>query len=387
MKEPVSVSPVFNRNNSKRIAKPIQLYVYRKDEIRQYINTGVFTESWNIKKHQPVHYKDAEELQKIISKVNSICRLLDQRGETITKKSIVDGLAGKEIINSNCFYQFYKRYGLNNPSIKPGTKKGKLTFYNILKEYKTNLYFTDIDYSFLKSFDVFLSEKKFSRNYIHKLHSQLRAALNEAIKEDIIELNPYQKFKLITERTKREYLTKEELDILEELRGTIDKTYLEDLERFLFCCYTGLRISDVKRVSKNNFREEKEKLIMDIFKMQKVDAPIKQNLSELFNGRAKNIIEPRLDAKNDDTPLFKKIADPTYNRNLKIICGLSGITGKKFVSHLGRHTFGTMIARLTGSLFQVQKLMGIRSPATAMQYINIGYSGNDDELNKSFKGF
>lgn len=387
MKEPVTVYAVFNRNNSKKIEKPIQLYIYRTGEKKQYLNTGLSTSKWNPKRNQPVNYQDAAAVQKIINKVEEFYAIMDKRNEPITKAAIVDYLAGKEIKSSNDFYQFYETYGLNNPRIKPGTKKGKLTFYKKMKLFRPKLFFSEIDYAFIKEFDGYLWGKELKQNYINKMHSQLRAIINEAIKEDIIELNPYQKFPLKTERIERQYLTKAELDILENMRPTIEKYYLEDLERFLFCCYTGLRLSDVKNITKKQFRYEKEHLIMDIFRMQKVDAPVKQDLTLLFNGRPKQIIEPRIEAKDDDTPLFNRIADQTYNRNLKVICALSGITGKNFVSHLGRHTFGTTIAKRTGNLMTVQSLMGISSPATAMVYINIAHSGENEKLDNAFKGF
>jgi len=58
------------------------------------------------------------------------------------------------------------------------------------------------------------------------------------------------------------------------------------------------------------------------------------------------------------------------NGALKVIQHETGIR-KDIKSHVGRHTFGTLYAHKTGSIFDVMKIMGISKFETAQIYINL----------------
>lgn len=74
-----------------------------------------------------------------------------------------------------------------------------------------------INYNFLDAFDVYLKNKfKVHQNTAWNYHKHLRRVLNLAISMDLIQKNPYNKFKVGLEETHREFLTSEELYRIEE---------------------------------------------------------------------------------------------------------------------------------------------------------------------------
>jgi site-specific recombinase XerC len=58
------------------------------------------------------------------------------------------------------------------------------------------------------------------------------------------------------------------------------------------------------------------------------------------------------------------------NKVLKEVGLLAGLS-KILTTHVGRHTFGTLYAHQSGSIFEVMKAMGISKFETAQVYINL----------------
>ena len=84
----------------------------------------------------------------------------------------------------------------------------------------------------------------------------MRTVLNKAINEDLLVKSPYNKFKLKDKKTKREFLTAEELKLIKE-HDLSENTYIEKIrDFFLFSCYTGLRFNDAFSLKMDNIKED-----------------------------------------------------------------------------------------------------------------------------------
>lgn len=82
---------------------------------------------------------------------------------------------------------------------------------------------------------------------MNKYFRHIRKFVNLAINKDLFDLNkyPFRKFKAKTESTKREYLTPEEVERLEDLTLPEDKKHLKKIvDMFLFSCYTFLALTN-----------------------------------------------------------------------------------------------------------------------------------------------
>lgn len=136
------------------------------------------------------------------------------------------------------------------------------------------LTFEEIDKIFLEGFRDYLqhvaatkSGQKLSRNTSCSYFNKVRAALNQAEKDRIIHENPVRQVKSIKgENTKRTYLT------LDEVRALAKAECRYDVLRraFLFSCVTGLRWSDIHKLTWGELEEFAVGHYRIIFSQQKL---------------------------------------------------------------------------------------------------------------------
>ncbi len=108
-----------------------------------------------------------------------------------------------------------------------------------LKEFRGIIDFKDLNYTFLKDFDVFLRNKGLQVNTIGKHMRVLRTLVNEAINQGYIpqDAYPFRKFKIKIEQTEHRFLLPNELEKMESLKLPEKKNNSQHvLDAFLFCC-------------------------------------------------------------------------------------------------------------------------------------------------------
>lgn len=104
----------------------------------------------------------------------------------------------------------------------------------------------DMTYDWLIGFNDYLKSKKIQRNTIIGRNKLLRALINEAIKRRLIpyDENPFLNYHIPKMQCKRGYLEQEDLDMIAAVEG-LNENQKHIRDAFLFCCYTGLRYSDM----------------------------------------------------------------------------------------------------------------------------------------------
>src|SRR5690606_24744159 len=140
------------------------------------------------------------------------------------------------------------------------------------------------------------------------------------------------------------FLVPEEVKALFEYYNNkyINPTWKNILQRYLFSCFTGLRISDIENITMDN-------IIGDtlVFTMQKTNKFIRVKLNET----AFNLL-------SGEEKLFKGDYTREYiNRELKQIAKAVGIK-KRLYYHSSRHTFATNYLISGGKVENLQKLLG-----------------------------
>jgi integrase len=171
----------------------------------------------------------------------------------------------------------------------------------------------------------------------------------------VIMFNPAQSsVEVRGEDSKREYLTAEEVQKL-------IKTDCEDpqLKRaFLFSCLTGLRWSDIEKLTWEEVRND-----VLVFKQQKTGGLEYQPISE----QAKYFLGER---KDDDERVFKLSYSAWNNVKLRDWIRSAGVK-KKVSFHVARHTFATLSLTNGADLYTVGKLLGHKNIKTTQIYTKV----------------
>jgi integrase len=178
-----------------------------------------------------------------------------------------------------------------------------------------------------------------ANNYLNKL----KAALNIAVKQGLISTNPYERIRIVkTEPSQRVYLTADELQRL----ANAPTSHPEIKRAFLFSCYTGLRLSDVKNLTGKQ--------------IQSGQLQYRQKKTGVFEYLPLSPMALTLlgDYQQTDEPIFKlPKSEGGLWTHLQVWVTRAGIT--KHVSfHVARHTFATLALTHSKDLYLVSKLLG-----------------------------
>ncbi|MDR2854344.1 MAG: site-specific integrase [Prevotellaceae bacterium] len=384
--EKVIFSTVYNRKCKikKNGTAQIEICAYLNKE-RKYFATSIFVkpEQWDKKKQRiRTNTPNGIQLQKQVT--DFILQLeryeLDRRhsGKPFELDYLSACLQGKDFK----YFTDFVKYELDTDKTNAqATKIGKTTTYNVLKDFKENILFDEINFELLKNFENYLIFKGLGINTRNKYFRHLRAFVNLAINKDYLELNkyPFRKFHAQTEATTREYLEPSEIVRLENLEFGKENAHLQKIKDvFLFACYTGLRFSDISAISKENLKQKDGGVWLETT-MQKTNQPIKIPLYLLNNGKP---IELLTKYKNPERNyFFDELTNQYTNRALKEIAKLAGIN-KRVTFHTARHTCATFLLYKGVAVTTVQKILGHKKLQTTQIYSKVMDLTMINELSK-----
>lgn len=194
--------------------------------------------------------------------------------------------------------------------------------------------------------------------------TMLTSALNAAVREEVITANPMFKVDPLKKpkhgQSMREYLT---IDEIKTLMETPSKH--ESIKRaFLFCCFCGLRYSDVEALTWGNITEQNGQSFARII-VRKTRQPLHVPLSP----EALRWI-PERGAAADEDKIFNVGEYHVGRLHLKKWIDTTDI--KKHVTfHVARHTFATLMLTLGADLYTTSKLLGHSKVTTTQIYAKI----------------
>ena len=220
--------------------------------------------------------------------------------------------------------------------------------------------FAGVTDEWLETFKTYLVSKV-SPNTAHTYFSKIKASLNQAVKEKIIFDNPAKYVSQIKKQdTERVFLTLAEI---QKLAVTPCKDY-EVKRAFLFACFSGLRLSDVKalqwqKIKENTieFRQKKTKG----FEYLPLSEQAKQILTERPNLKILNM-------KN--SAVFNLPGQSQIGLVLKAWAKQAGID-KRLTFHVARHTFATLAITQGSDLYTVSKLLGHKTIQATQIYAEV----------------
>ncbi|AXT63092.1 site-specific integrase [Aquimarina sp. AD10] len=235
-----------------------------------------------------------------------------------------------------------------------------------IEQFKSPLYFYEINEQFLIDFRSWMKNSEKNKpatiegtikNFKKYLHAANKKGVNTELKFDDISVK-----KMVGDRT---FLLPEELKILVKYRDSefVTKSHKNILSRFLFSCFTGLRISDIESITEENFIGDHL-----AFTMQKTSKFIRIKLNQYAN---QMIAFPTL--------WEGKYTREHINRELKTIARQLGIK-KNLHFHCSRHTFATNFLISGGRVENLQKLLGHSEIKETMIYVHIVEQIMDDQI-------
>lgn len=206
--------------------------------------------------------------------------------------------------------------------------------------------------------------------------TNLNTMLNHAVREGLLKKNPFyelegkEKFKKTP--SFREYLTIEELKALADVPTGSPITK----QTFLFCCFTGLRHSDMTALRWRDIQKTDAGEVIYVPSMQKTKRPVIVPLGI----QARKWLPEKNEALQDD----KVFADaPTLgcaNRALKHMAKRANID-KTISFHCSRHTFATMTLTAGGDIYTTSKMLGHTNIHTTEIYADVVMEKKVDAVN------
>lgn len=203
--------------------------------------------------------------------------------------------------------------------------------------------------------------------------SQLSAALNAAVRAELLGENPFMLLsaseKIKKPESQRQFLSIEEIKMM----IATECSNLTVKQAYLFSCYCGLRISDIYALRWKDVRMNDGRYMLSVV-MKKTSTPIYIPLS----ANALAWLPERID---DESRIFAGLpTEPTVNRILGVWAKSAGID-KHLTFHTSRHTFGTLMMTVGADLYTTCKLMGHSDVRTTQIYAKIVDSKKIEAVN------
>lgn len=232
-----------------------------------------------------------------------------------------------------------------------------------------------LKYSFIVGFESFLrsyipksGQAKIGNNTAMKHIKRLRRMVTLAYRMEWIDRDPFVNFKMKIEKKERGFLTKVELQAVEDLSSSIERLVIvRDL--FVFSCYTGISYSDIIELTTKNIVSGIDGNPWIMANRTKTGAPFKIPLL----AKAGNLIDKyREHVRTCETDiLLPKLSNQKLNSYLKEIADLCGIK-KNLTFHMARHTFATTVTLSNGVPIEtVSKLLGHTKLTTTQIYAKV----------------
>lgn len=252
------------------------------------------------------------------------------------------------------------------------TKANYRTLFNDLERFRRGVRVDEVDYQYVVKYDLYLKDSGVGHNTRVGRLRLLRAVLNEAVRRDLIARNPFDRYHVEGMTSRKGFLTFQHLDALEQMALTGREQTVRDC--FLFCCYTGLRFSDLRALRAEHLKDGWIRITM-----QKTSHKVSIPYRRLFDGRAQTI----LDRYGGDPQAMTATlpGNSQVNRTLKDLMQRARIrTGDRITFHTSRHTFASLLLQRGVPVTTVQRLLGHTKVQTTQIYAEVTESTIEADL-------
>jgi integrase/recombinase XerD len=310
------------------------------------------------------------EFYSALGKANDIASKFRLEGKTLTPEDFKSEFLNPSQVED--FIAFMKReLELKKFTIAIGTYRQHNTVVTKLgafvkqefPKWNGKIYFRDLTPELIQEFRNYLiRHDKVGGPTLNKVLKIVKQYTDDAERKGKRFKDPFELIKIKRYKSTRLALTQEEVDALEAYydKPECPANHKKLLRYFLFSCYTGVRISDIKRITWNNVHGD-----LLVFQPLKTKAQ-NEDVTVPLTMHDKKFLPTEPQAKQNR--IFDTFADPVTNRLLKKVVTHCKIK-KKISYHSSRHTFGSLFAE-GGNIIALQRMMGHEDMKTTMGYVH-----------------
>ena len=237
----------------------------------------------------------------------------------------------------------------------------------------------EINPAFIADYEFFLrTVRNCANNSAVKYIKNFQKIINICLDNEWMVKNPFSNYKSKIIVTEVRFLNEDELErIKNKLFSTERLRTIRDI--FLFCCFTGLAYSDVKKLAPENIsiNASGEKWIKIKRTKTKVEAsipllPIANEILERYKTNAKCMNDEKV------LPVLSNQKMNEYLKEIAAVCGLDF----EISFHTARHTFATTVTLNNGvPLETVSKMLGHSNVQMTQHYAKIQDRKIGDDMN------
>jgi site-specific recombinase XerD len=296
-------------------------------------------------------------LDNLISKITKIKTTYLLSEATLTAKKLAEEL--RNTTNRVDFIVFFTtQLALEKKSMAKGYYKRVGTVLNKLKEYRSELSFSDINEGFEKNYRNHLANLGNKKTTINSNMATIKKFLMAAEKYGVKTPMKGADIKIGKTTGNRIDLSPTELQRFYNYYFSefIPKHWKLVLGYFLFSCFTSLRWSNVNDLSRSDI------VVNDYVNFYVPKTGKRQSI--VINDKARRITEHCPDLFTD------KISPEFANRELKVIANHLN-QRKKITFHVARHTFATNFIRMGGDVVKLRIILGHSNIRETMIYVHI----------------
>lgn len=256
-----------------------------------------------------------------------------------------------------------------------GTYERYLTALSHTKEfvqYKFNVSdysIKEVNHEFVTEFEYYLKAvRKCSHNTTLKYLTNFKKIMRICLVNGWIDRDPFMNYRFHLKEVEREILHEHEIQAIADKEfATSRLDQVRDI--FLFCCFTGLAYSDVKKLTKDH-------LIIGIdgerwikINRTKTDTrssipvlPMAQSILDKYKGH------PKCGADKTLLPVGSNQKMNDYLKEIAAVCGIE----KNITFHIARHSFATTVTLQNDvPIESVSKMLGHKSIKTTQHYAKV----------------
>jgi len=275
---------------------------------------------------------------------------------------------------ASSFYEYYDKLTASKESGSSSNYSIWISAGKHLRSYhgRAELTFEELDKKFLEGFRKYLleepltkSKSKLAKNTASSYFNKVRAALNEAYREGIIRDNPVQRVKSVkAENTQRTYLTLDEVRAMTKAECRYDV-----LKRaFLFSCTTGLRWSDIQKLTWKEIEEFQNGHYRIIFKQTKL---LNAGNSLVYLDLPDSAVKLMGERQDKTERVFKGLKYSSYTNVALLHWAMLAGVQKHVTFHVGRHTFAVAQLNRGVDIYSLSRLLGHSELRTTEIYADI----------------
>jgi site-specific recombinase XerD len=292
--------------------------------------------------------------------INNVMKGIGQNSTTVLNLIDMHNTRKKDLIGIDLKGATYKRYC---------TLRNHVENFIKIKFNKPDVHITEFSFPVLMEFEFYLKVKLgIGHNTAVKYIRNLRTVINYAIEIELLDKDPFVKYKSKVKEVVRGYLNQQELELIEDTRFSIERIQtVKDI--FIFCCYTGLAYIDIFNLRMDQITMGIDGEMWIETRREKTSNPVRVmvlppawDIIKRYSNHNCRII------KNRVLPVLSNQKMNAYLKEIGDLCGIE----KRLSTHLARHTFATTVTLQRGaSIESVSKMLGHSNINTTQIYAKI----------------